>query len=223
MKKTYFNSLLLLKWGVNLSIVVQVGIILLATVAIVATIIDDDSTLQSNWSIAVNQNLSTQSLSSDSEDIFDVALHVTEGTVQFSSSSPGYFFLKILDAVLIVTVTLVVTLLLRRVIISLSNKTPFSLKNANRLRTMSLLIVLITPYKMLQSFVYLGFIKQHITPVGAKFTEFGFDVKAVPRINEILLDIDIDFTPVFVGILVLVIAEIFRMGVELKQDNEAIV
>jgi hypothetical protein len=190
---------------------------------IIAVSSQDAGELMSAWPVKLYPPVeSTYSTSPSHSQIVNPVIKINEGTIEFTSSEFEYYLLKALDVIITFACVIYITLLLREIFRTLSNNHPFTSENAQRLRTIAILIILVVPYKILRSVFYYSYIKSNLTLKGGEWIDwwgfFGLDVK-----GNVLLTIDIDVSALVLGVLLLLTTEIFRIGTALQEDKDSII
>lgn len=220
-KFDYPTPIWLLKWGANIALGIHI-VVAISVLFVLLLAFGSDNGLTSSWPITNGKNLSSYALSAKSQSVGNLSIEVSEGVLSFTSTSAGYCVLKFADTAITLLLTLFILLLLRQVVGTLATQTPFCEANAKRLRMMAVLIMALTPHQLLQGFVYRLFVQNNILVEDAKFASFPFN-SAVDSSNTIWLSSGLDLQPLFIGLLLLAIAEVFKIGVHLRQDSESIV
>ncbi len=118
-----------------------------------------------------------------------------------------FLILIIIFTTLNFAVFLYILLQLRHILASLTEGNPFTLKNAKRIRIIGIVII---GGELLISLVMIGF----AMIINASVDIRGFQLIWMKLIFEISLP------TIFLGIVVLIIAEIFRLGVRMREDQE---
>jgi hypothetical protein len=85
------------------------------------------------------------------------------------------------------------------------------------------LILLIAPYNLLKSLVYYLYFTRNVSVAGGEFLYWSEWFRSASGEGKILIVPEVDFQPVLIGLVLLVIAELFRIGAELQADKEAII
>jgi hypothetical protein len=140
----------------------------------------------------------------------------------FSSTSFGYYLLKILDAIFVLGVSIFITILLKRIVSSLQNQHPFTVKNMHRIRNIGFLLMSLSIFSLIRSLIYRSYIVQNVTIEGFKFADL-FSFQPDLTIDKIGVGLDMNIQALIVGFILLFIGELFRIGVMMKEDNESIV
>ena len=194
---------------------------MLITFVITATSPED--VLLSAWPVEVEGNLTNLPISSNKTSLNDVTVTINQGNIQFSSESVGYYLLKFLEVVLGFVITIGVTLLLVRILSSLQHQRIFTTENAYRLRNIALLVMLAMPYGLIKSLLYRGYIVANIGIEGKEYIGLFDTFSESLSSNQIWLNFETNWQALLIGAVLLIIAEIFRIGVLIRTDNESIV
>ncbi len=99
---------------------------------------------------------------------------------------------------------LLITYLLRQIFATLLREEPFVKENAHRLRKIALLIMLISPLRLLEDLYHYWFLTGNF--------KLANDVFAI--------DLVIDLQSLLTGLVLLIIAELFRLATLVKEENE---
>lgn len=187
------------------------------------TIGTDEGPALSAWPVTTGADFAGEQVSISGSGPGDLKVSINQGSIHFSAESFIYYLLKVVDAIFILSLVIWITILLRRVFRSLDKPHPFVAGNAQRLRQMAFLIMLITPYSIIKSLAYRSYIQNNIVVDGMEYADLsGFLSKSMAP-GEIWLDLNINAEALLAGLFLLIIAEIFRIGVLIKSDNDSIV
>ena len=215
-----------LRWMINVALfIVSVsgGLTLLLMVVIMVTSTHPKDMLVSAWPVWVDQVQTPFELVATSRNLKELALNVNKGSLHFSSTDIGYYALKLLDAMVSIGIVVAVLALLRQIFDTLALNHPFIPENARKLRTIAILVLVIAPYNLLKSLVYYLYITRNVAVQGGEFLYWSEWFRSGSGEGKILIVPQVDFLPVLVGLVLLVIAELFRIGAELQQDKESII
>lgn len=101
-------------------------------------------------------------------------------------------------------ITLSITYLLRKIFRTLTHEVPFLPQNALRIRKIGILIMLLPPLHFFENAYHYWAASTHFTLAGEKLGTH----------------LEFDFQTLLLGLVVLIIAEVFRIGTQLQQENE---
>lgn len=101
-------------------------------------------------------------------------------------------------------ITLSITYLLRKIFDSLAQNKPFLMENTRRLRQIALLIILLSPFNLAKEVFTNWYVKHNFILEG----------------SGIRTHVVIDLQTIFIGLVILIIAEIFRIGTQLKEEQD---
>ncbi len=212
-----------LKGCIILALILEILMAATVLIIFVTTIVSPEDTLLSAWPIEVGTESTDLFVSNNNTELSNVVITVNQGSVQFSSESVSYYLLKFLEAAFGFAITIGVTQLLIRILSSLQHQRTFTSENARRLRNIALLVMLATPYGLIKSLTYRGYILSNISIEGKEYTSlfsaFSHDLSS----NQIWLSFDTNWQALLIGAVLLIIAEVFRIGVLIRTDNESIV
>ncbi len=99
---------------------------------------------------------------------------------------------------------LTITHLLRQIFATLTTRQPFDPQNANRLRRIALLVMLFAPLELCNDVFMHAVVSNNFSREKVKFA----------------LQLGINFQVIILGAVLLVIAEVFRVGTQLREENE---
>ncbi|MBK6265630.1 DUF2975 domain-containing protein [Marivirga sp. S37H4] len=217
----------LLKWIVNLALVVEIALAVGVTLVLINIMYSEEDSLTSSYPITLIDDLSAYQIASENVELEQLTIYSESATIQFTSDSIGYYILKISDVIITFFLAIGITLLARKVFQSLEKNHPFTMENASRLRKIAFLLILFTPYSLIKGLIYRNYITNNISIEGKEFADsliyylgvFSNNFKQ----NEAWIDLNVNFQTLLIGAILLVIAEIFRIGVVMKEDNESII
>ncbi len=210
-----------LKLMINLALGLEVAMLFAVTAIFFITITSPEDKLISTWPVEVGSITQEYQLDATNDNVSDFALYINQGNIEFVADNLGYYILKIVDAVFILFITISITVLLKRIFLSLDKGNPFITANVDRMRLMAILLMLLTPYSALKSWVYQSYIRNTFTIEGEHSP--GWSSFFETSSNSIWLSWQIDIQPLIVGLILIILAEVFRLGVIIKTDNESIV
>ena len=136
---------------------------------------------------------------------WDTSLKLSAGKLHYKTKIDWKLVLFSLSHVLLTFgLTLWITFLLRKIFSTLTHETPFIPENAYRIRKIALLIMLLAPVKFSEN-LYHHLIASHY------FTLAG---------ERLATQLSFDFQIILFGLILLIIGEVFRIGTQLKEENE---
>jgi len=209
-----------LLWITNLALYASIGIAFLVVMALIFTI-NDEGQLISALDIEVGEQRTDFQVISENTSIDDPKIVINKGVIQFASRSISYYILKSIDAVIVILPVILIILLLRKTVRSIQLQHPFTKENVRRIKYMAFILILISPYSLIKSLIYRNYIVNNIDVAGKVYTNI-FSLYSGTNKNEIWLNLDINFQALLTGIVLLVIAEVFRAGLLIKEDNDSI-
>ena len=152
-----------------------------------------------------------------------VQLIPQEGVFRLVGYSGWNLALSLYEAISRLLYVLVVAYLLSSIVKRVRQGQVFTLRNVNYIRAIGLLLVLVLPIKILQLLVFSEFLKQQAALIGMKSNVLLPFTKNINSPNWLYFKLDYDFNNLFLALVILVIAEVFRQGVVIKQENEAFI
>lgn len=157
-------------------------------------------------------------LESKNSDINDPVLTSLGYKLRFNSSAAwiegGILFLTI-AAIFYIGVILWFS---RKVVLSLQNNSPFTFENYRRLRLIGILVLILDPLKWIVSLLIRIWVNSNfILPLGGKSLanylgyHFGFTLGSADSFL---------YNSVLFGLIILVIAQVFRHGLDMKEEQD---
>ncbi len=124
--------------------------------------------------------------------------------LSFRSPNKQFLFFFIIYCGAGVALLLVVIHLLRKIFATLAAGSPFVAANASRIRLIGWIVIVAE------------FVEQLLEILGQRIVMASFTTEGV----TLRWDIDLSFSTIFWGFVLLVLAEVFRLGVEMREDQE---
>ena len=128
-------------------------------------------------------------------------------TLSFEDASTGRRLLQTLHNLIYIGLIMFVTWHLKKIFSGFSDNQPFLGNNASRIKWIAFSILFLVFFDILEDLFHLMYTSSTIVLSGATFDQFN---------------INFDFRTFFLGLLLLIIAEIFRRGFEYQSDSESI-
>jgi len=128
-------------------------------------------------------------------------------TLSFEDASTGRRLLQTLHNLIYIGLIMFITWHLKKIFSGFSNDQPFLDNNAARIKWIAFSILFLVFFDILEDVFHLMYTSSTIILSGATFDQFP---------------INFDFRTFFLGLLLLIIAEIFRKGYEYQSDSESI-
>ncbi len=122
------------------------------------------------------------------------------------SKSPGFFTLQLSWILLQPGITLVIVWMIRRIVVAVRAGEPFQKEAFKRLRVIGWLVIIAAAGRTLEDYLA-GFFAMHQYTLSHGRIELSFDFMAL-------------FWGVAVGLMILVLAEVFRYGYSIQQETE---
>lgn len=216
----YKNLLKVFKWIVNIALYLQIASLALVPIYFII-IFGGEAELFSMVDVVVIPSPTNYNMTSKTELIYNLDFGLNKGTISFTSRGVFYILLKVLESVIRPGFGILITILLRRIVKSMQDHHPFTLENINRIRKIALLLLAFSPYGLIKSLVYRNYVINNISVEGLEYAPlFNFG----ERFGDIYFGLDfINLQSLLAGIILLFIAEIFRLGMNIKLDNESII
>jgi hypothetical protein len=195
-----------LKFLINAAWYIQLAAFSLALCVLVYVSIKRD-VIDSDIPVKLREHQTIKGMVSTSADLWDAQLKLNEGMLHVKRRlSWPEILLMLGQFACIAAVTLTITYLLRKIFATLtvSGGSPFIPENAVRLRKIAILIILLAPLNFINDFYNFWLVTTNFQSKENNFTP----------------DLKLDFQTLLIGLVVLVIAEIFRTGTQLQEENE---
>ncbi len=219
-KPNYKNGIKVLQFLSSLALYASIAFAVYVVGAFIFTL-NDEGELISTWDVEVSEVSTDFQLTPLGSSINDPKLIIDKGTIQFSSDAIGYFLLKFIDAVIVIAAIIYMIILLKRTLNSIYHQHPFSIENAQRIKYIAILLMVFSPYCLIRSLVYRGYIINNISIGEKSYVDF-FNFSSAAGSNQLWLNLDLNLQSLITGIVLFVIAEVFRVGVLIKEDNDSI-
>jgi len=194
------SFLLDLIWGVYWCFFV---LILFAT--IYSFFSEDNSNLAPKIPIEFRTNEFGTFQSSDST-IQKIAIGSTKGKIVFLSTVPFKFWIfNVISIYVMYALTLCILYHLRNFFQTLKEDNPFTRKNGTRLRAIGITIIIASVFwKKIYSLLLISMVSGKISIEGIEISSHS----------------NFDFQVILLGLIILVISEVFRLGSEMKEEQE---
>ncbi|MEP4545797.1 MAG: DUF2975 domain-containing protein [Saccharospirillum sp.] len=150
----------------------------------------------------------------------DAALTLGEGVLSVEHSGYGWHWaLRFVDFAISGALLMVGLWLLRRFIGEVGDSLPFSSGSAKRLRWIGLILVAFPLWQVVRDLLWHTLIRDELSQQGLALA-YPFQA---PAANSYQLQFSVDWGFAVTGLLLLVVAEAFRVGVSLREENEEII
>lgn len=174
-----------------------------------------DRGLRYSWPITLNTKDSNPEIKSVSNKISRFKLHepekleetTREQTLSFEDSTLGRRLLQTLHNLVYIGLIMYVTWQLKKIFYSLSYNQPFSTKNASRIKWIAFSVLFLVFFDVVESILHRLYTGSAIILSGATFDNY---------------DYSFDFRALLLGLLLLIVAEVFKRGTEYQADSESI-
>lgn len=191
------------------------------SLAIFILSISGEETLLSAWPAEFTHKPETHNLVADKPAVANATLLTSHAELVFSSNTPGYYVLKLADIIIPFTVAFFVILSLRKLFRNLLRTQPFTIDNIRQIRQVAYLLLMLVPLGLLRTIMYHRYIRAHIQVEDLDYAPLDqWLTKTAPAL---WLEYELNTDALLAGLLLLVLAQIFRSGVVIKEENEAFV
>jgi hypothetical protein len=138
---------------------------------------------------------------------YDVRDEKLEKTLSFEDSTPGRRWLQTLHNVVTIAIILLITYWLKKLFTNLAENKPFRDENSKQVRWIAWTVLFMVFFDVVKAFLYRAYTASTISLSGASLDryDYSFDVRAF-----------------LLGLLLLIIAELFRIGNQYQMDSESI-
>lgn len=160
--------------------------------------------------------------------VLDSPKHLAQATItlnqgEFAAVIDGWvpLLIQFVNLLVIAGIVVGVLVLLRRFAKDVAAAMPFTIGSAVRLRWIGLLLIAFPLWQFLVDMAWQFMLRDIPLVEGGRLLP-AFSPETV-QANDIRLLASFDFEFVFTGLLMLAVTEAFRIGIRLRQDNEAIV
>ncbi len=154
--------------------------------------------------VVLELNEDIYSITGKDAGVDDATLEHVQAHLNFRTPSNAFLLFFIIYCGSGVALLLVVIHLLRKIFSTLAAGSPFVPSNAARIRLIGWIVI------------GAEFAEQLLQVVGQRIVMASFDTEGV----TLRWDIDISGSTIFWGFVLLVLAEVFRLGVEMREDQE---
>jgi hypothetical protein len=198
----------LIKIILNIAWYVQLFFVVFLTVAISLKFFKNGATrpIPETLEVRLTQSKTVPvSTSANSKDLNGATLNLDSGKLSFNHlTSKAIIAFNLVSMLIAFSISLSITFLLRRIFQTLTNSYPFIIQNAHRLKNIGLLVMLTSVTSLAHDWIVNWFLKQNFTIDG----------------SAIRAHLVIDLKSIFAGLIILIIAEIFRVGTRLKEEQD---
>ncbi|HYG40243.1 MAG TPA: DUF2975 domain-containing protein [Cytophagales bacterium] len=194
----------ILKFIINFAWYFQWAILAFVTVILIVVFINKDY-VDHDVMVKISKPITSFTVTAKNPDYAEPTLIVESAKLNFKNKVDAVLIMEsFLFLSLIFFFSLTITYLVKKIFNTLTENTPFVPENAKRLKQIGFLIILYAPLKIAYDLVShskatMNFLIDN-APIG---TEFNFH-----------------FETIIAGLVILVIAEIFRIGTHLKEEQD---
>lgn len=151
------------------------------------------------------------------------ALLPDHGTLNLHAVGAGYAVVEILDIAITCGLWLLVLATTRRFVGQVGAGSPFEPQSVDRLRRIGWSLVALNIWSWLRIIVLPPLLLSRINPVAGSYRIMPSISEGVPGLLNARVDASLGIGLLAAGIIILVIAQAFRIGGDLRVENEAIV
>ena len=175
----------------------------------------DDGGIRYWWPITLESMTSEPVITSQSEKITGFAIHEQyrvpgkklEKVLSFEDSTLGRRLLQTLHNVVTIAIILLITYWLKNLFTNLAENKPFTEENSRRVQWIAWTVLFMVFFDVIKAFLYRAYTASTISLSGASLDKY---------------DYSFDFRAFLLGLLLLIIAELFRRGNQYQTDSESI-
>jgi hypothetical protein len=215
----------ILRWIFTFAFYVGVVVTVVAVAVSIMTLYPaEKSELVSSWPIHVSPQALDYKPFPMHQSLHRLSITSTHAMISFASTDYFYYVLKFLDFIATMCLWLMVIYLLKQLFSSLTNNYLFTENNIKKLRMVAVLIISIMPVKLINGLLHYIYIKNNVQIEGKTIVLFP-DLFTESQLanDKIWFVINPDFQTLIIGLVILVLVEIFRIGLNFKHDNESII
>jgi hypothetical protein len=213
----------ILRWIFSIAFYVgAVVTVVVVAVSIMSTYPAEESELVSSWPVFISPQALDYKISPLHQNLHGLSITSTQAMIRFSSTDYSFYALRLFDLIARVGLWLFVIYLLKELFSSLASNYLFTENNIKKLRMVAILIICIMPLKLINGLFHYFYIKNNVE--GKPIILFP-DVFTESQLanDKIWFAINPDFHTLIIGLVILVLVEIFRIGLDFKRDNESII
>ncbi|MFL6728218.1 MAG: DUF2975 domain-containing protein [Sphingomicrobium sp.] len=141
-------------------------------------------------------------------------------TMNVVLASTGYRAFQVLDIAVTVGGWLLVLLALRQLVSEIGTGAPFTARNARRLRTMGLVLIALNLWSIARLLIAEPVLLGSIAVVGAGRQLLSSISQGAAGMENLRIEADYSPALLVAGLVMLVLADAFRSGHALREDNE---
>jgi hypothetical protein len=215
----------ILRWIFNIAYYVgAVVTVVVVAVSIITLYPAEESELMSSWPIFISPQALDYKISPLHQNLHGLSITSTHAMIRFASTDYSFYALKLFDLIATVGLWLFVLYLLKELFSSLARNYLFTENNNKKLRMVGILIIFIMPLKLINGLFHYIYIKNNVHVAGKTIILFP-DLFTQSQLanDKIWFAINPDFHTLIIGLVILVLVEIFRIGLNFKRDNESII
>jgi hypothetical protein len=215
----------ILRWIFNIAFYVGTGITVVVVVISIMTLYPaEESELVSSWPIFISPQALDYQISPLHQNLHGLSIASTQAMIRFASTDYSFYALRLFDLMATVGLWLFVIYLLKELFSSLASNYLFTENNIKKLRMVAILIIFIMPLKLINGLFHYIYFKNNVLVEGKTIILFP-DIFTESQLanDKIWFAINPDFHILIIGLVILVLVEIFRIGLDFKRDNESII
>jgi hypothetical protein len=175
----------------------------------------DDGGIRYWWPITLDSSISKPVITSQSKKITGFAIHEQyrvpgkklEKVLSFEDSTLGRRLLQTLHNVVTIAIILLITYWLKKLFTNLAENKPFTEENSKRVQWIAWTVLFMVLFDIIKAFLYRAYTASTVSLTGASLDKY---------------DYSFDFRAFLLGLLLLIIAELFRRGNQYQTDSESI-
>jgi hypothetical protein len=206
----------MLRWIFSIAFHVgAVVTVVVVVVSIMSTYPAEESELVSSWPVFISPQALDYKISPLHQNLYGLSITSTHAMIRFASTDYFCYALKLFDLIARVGLWLFVLYFLKELFTSLATNYLFTEKNIKMLRMVAVLIILIMPMKLINGLFHYIYFKNNVHVEGKTVILFpDFFTKSQLTNDEIWFAINPDFHTLVIGLVILVLVEIFRIGLD---------
>ena len=150
-------------------------------------------------------------------------LLLDHGTLNLHAGGAGYVMVQLLDIAITCGLWLLILATTRLLVGQLSAGSPFEPRSVGRLRRIGWSLIALNVWAWLRMIAVPPLLLSQINPVAGNYRIMPSISQGVPGLQNARIDASLGLGLLAAGVIILVLAQAFRVGGALRAENEAIV
>lgn len=150
-------------------------------------------------------------------------LLLDHGTLNLHAGGAGYAMVQLFDIAITCGLWLLILMTMRLLVDQLSAGSPFEPRSVGRLRRIGWSLIALNVWGWLRMIAVPPLLLAHINPVAGNYRIMPSISQGIPGLQNARVDASLSIGLLAAGFIILVLAQAFRIGSALRDENEAIV